>query len=463
MNTRIIFEFKDNKIYIKKKMFIKYLNQLGINLYYPDETGYVFVKMDGSIIELITIPKIKKLFFDSLDSNNFTHKEKMIEKALNSVNSLFSKGLLETLPAIKPEFVKDTKEVGFLFYADSFLMVKKSGIRPFNYNKLPGHIWRSQLIRYAIMDESSIVKESTSEFEVFVEKVSGGVPERKRALESILGYLLHGYKDPSNPKAVILFDLDPNSNNPEGRRGKGLLIKAIEKFLKITREDGKIFSTKSNFTFQQVDINTMILFFDDVPEEFDMIKLFSVVSEGISIEKKFQPKFVLNYEDSPKVVITSNYSAKGVGDSYEGRRIEFGLSPYFSAKWSPKDEFGHLMFDDWDNDEWNRFNLYMVNLLMRYLSTGIIPCKNSNSEIDRLASETSTHFSIFCKENISIGQEFIIKKLYSEFLTLFRDKEGFSMIKQHMFTKWLNIYSKYNSLSMSTRESSGKTLVTFTK
>ena len=463
MYIKNIFGFKDKKIFIKKKMFIKYLNYLGVYMYYPDDTNYVFVRLDGPIIDLISISKIKKLFFDRLESDYFAHQEKLIEKALNSVNSLFSKGLLETLPTIKPKFLKDTKDLGVMFYLDGFLLIKKTGIKPFGYNKLPGHIWKSQIIGHAIMEQGSIIKNKKSEFEVFIEKVSGGNPERKKALESIIGYLLHGYKDPSNPKAVILYDLPSNNDNPEGRRGKGIIVVAIEKFLKITKEYGKLFTTKGNFIFQQVDINTMILFFDDVPKEFDMIKLFSVVSEGISIEKKFQPKFVLNYANSPKVVITSNYLTKGAGDSYEGRRIEFGLSPYFSAKWTPKDEFEHLLFDDWDSDEWNRFNVYMTNLLVRYLGTGIISCKNSESANDRLAGATSVNFSIFCKENILIGEEFIIKELYSRFLSLFSDQEGFSMIKQHMFTKWLNLYSKYNRLSMSTRESNGKTLVTFAK
>lgn len=59
----------------------------------------------------------------------------------------------------------------------------------------------------------------------------------------VIGYLLHLYKDPVDPKVVILNDEfydDLKEGEPQGGTGKGLFIKLIQQFLRALSIDGKL-------------------------------------------------------------------------------------------------------------------------------------------------------------------------------------------------------------------------------
>ena len=60
---------------------------------------------------------------------------------------------------------------------------------------------------------------------------------------------------------------------------------------------------------------------------------------------------------------------KGNHGKRRGRVFEF--APFFGPNNTPLDFFGHLMFDDWDNDEWNRFYNFMFFCCSAYLQNGL--------------------------------------------------------------------------------------------
>jgi hypothetical protein len=313
------------------------------------------------------------------------------------------------------------------------------------------------------MDIRKLAEMGKSEFECFCDLICGHNDKKKQFLKSIIGYLLHGYKDPSNPKAVIISEKQTvnNSQVPNGRTGKGILVNAIKHFKKVTKEDGKLFSTKSNFLFQQVDIDTEIVWFDDVRSYFDLQKLFSVISEGIQIEKKYQSKFTIPYWKSPKIVITTNYILQGTGDSYEGRRIEFFLERYFNAKHSPKDEFGHLLFEQWSKVEWAKFDFFMIECIRYYLKNGIVEYFEPDLSINRIAKVTSSDFAEFCKQAIELEREYDIKKLYQKYIEFSGTKV--TPISQNMFSRYIEKFTEIEGLEIKDRSSNGKKYITLYK
>lgn len=103
------------------------------------------------------------------------------------------------------------------------------------------------------------------------------------------------------------------TENPEGGTGKGIFVNAIGKMKNLVVLDGKSFSFEKSFTYQLVSSDTQILTFDDVRKHFDFERLFSIVTEGITIEKKNKDAIKVPFENSPKVIITTNYAIKGQG------------------------------------------------------------------------------------------------------------------------------------------------------
>jgi len=57
-----------------------------------------------------------------------------------------------------------------------------------------------------------------------------------------IGYILHNFKDPANPRAVILTD-EVISDNPEGGVGKGVFLKGLGKIKNMVTMDGKSFNS----------------------------------------------------------------------------------------------------------------------------------------------------------------------------------------------------------------------------
>lgn len=457
------FRVNGDNVEIEHAKFKMYIHSLGIWRYQLDQKNFIFVQIQDSIIREITIPEIKNMVLDHLSFTLTRDKEVVIEKIHKMIHMLFGQHLLETLPATNIESLQDPHNLSYLFFKNCFVTITAEQIDIKSFDFLPQSIWYSRIINRVLMDLEKVATMGPSEFELFCNLICGNNDKKILSLKSILGYLLHGYKDPSNPRAVIISEKQSEEHSliPNGRTGKGLLINAIMRFKKVTKEDGKFFNPKSNFVFQQIDVDTELLWFDDVKPDFDLLKLFSVISEGIQVEKKFQNKFTIPYWRSPKIVITSNYPLKGIGESYEGRRIEFFLERYFNAKHSPKDEFGHLFFINWDAIEWAKFDAFMINCIKTYLKHGIIEYIEPELMQNKLATITSPDFSKFCYEKIELDRRYEIKQLYQDFNSYSGVKVA--PISQNMFSRFIEKFTEIEGLIYDEKQSNGKKYITLYK
>ena len=159
--------------------------------------------------------------------------------------------------------------------------------------------------------------------------ISGEDSERYNSFKSVIGYLLHSFKTSANNKAIIFND-EKISDNPNGGR-KGLFWNALAKMKRVASIDGKTFDFGKSFPYQTVSTDTQILVFDDVRKNFNFESLFSLITEGITLEYKGQDAIKLPVEHSPKLVITTNYTVGGVGGSHERRKFEVEMSGYFGS------------------------------------------------------------------------------------------------------------------------------------
>lgn len=218
-----------------------------------------------------------------------------------------------------------------------------------------------------------------SEYQRFLELVSQESVEEHtgkmlhvnnlHAFEYALAYLIHGFNHKANMRAVVLADSNPSFLS-NGRRGKGVILQAL-KHIKgsglVIKEDGKAFGN-GQFKFQLVRPNTRILILDDVAEDFDFSWLYSAITDAFVVESKGFKRIAFNFEDSPRFVITTNHPCYDEGVSSSERAILLPVADYFTAQGrTPYQEFGHMLFDDWDADEWDRFFDYIIRIVQTYL------------------------------------------------------------------------------------------------
>jgi hypothetical protein len=229
-------------------------------------------------------------------------------------------------------------------------------------------------------------------------------------------------------------------------------MNALSHMKKLVVIDGKAFAFERSFPYQLVSADTQILCFDDVKKNFDFERLFSVVTEGLTLEKKNKDAIKIPFEKSPKIGITTNYAIKGAGNSFARRKWELELHQYYNKSFTPLEEFKRHFFADWDDDEWCAFDNYMVSCLQSYLGTGLVESKFINLGIRQLSAETSHDFIEWCglingEENPTLDPYAKLYKdqLYLDFIEQNPDyaPKAKMTISRTRFYKWLTAYCIY--------------------
>lgn len=443
---------KDYVDFIIKELFAKhYLGK-----------GYIFINYKNNLVQEFSMPQIKDhilRLIDELDEKENPHKREILEHLYRSVGTYFNEGLIECIPPKKITFKRDEPEKAFVYFKNGFVTLQKCKTMEFRgYEELAHPIWKDSIIQRGFKPREENSKRS--EFEQFIKNVSGNNSQRFQSLCSAMGYLMHDYKDKANTKAVILCDEKiSDSTSANGRTGKSLVGKALSYMKNSLRIDARNFTFDSQFAFQLVKLDTKLMDFNDAEGKFDFEKLFSVITDDMTVEYKKTQSFTIPFEESPKIMISTNYTIKGTGSSYRDRMFEIEFADYYSDSRKPIDEFHHRFFDDWDEEEWMRFDNFMLECLQLYLDKGLIKSQEINLSKRKLIDATSVDFVEFAESSIEINKEYDLNTLFEGF----KKHIGFEFdtwdkcsIKQNTFTKWLKVYAEFSAGQFNKRPSDGK-------
>ncbi|MBO9592760.1 MAG: bifunctional DNA primase/polymerase [Niabella sp.] len=415
---------KSEKLTLVYTRFIEFLNEQGFGLFFYDKGSPIFkiVKCVDNILEETTTERIKKhieTYIKDQSIEGVEYTEEMLLEVIYRNTNIFSANLMEFLRPINIDFLRDTKAECFIPYKNGIVRITKDNVELVNHGGIHKVIWDSDLIDFKV--DISQDDESECEFARFVERVTGDDENRLLQAISLIGYILHKYKDPARPYAVILGE-ETEDESKGGGTGKGIFTKAFEHMMPVVTIDGKTFSpNKKNFAYQRIKLNTRAVILQDVIQNFDFQALYNLITEGATIEKKNQDELFIPYKDSPKLIVTTNYAVNDSSNHSKRRLKTIEFAGYFSPEKTPQDEFGHLLFDDWDNDEWNRFYNFMFFCIRYYLKHGIVDLKQSEKyKLKKLKNqwgeEFMSWFDDYSKNGCSNPQK--ITDLRNEFLTI---------------------------------------------
>jgi hypothetical protein len=447
-NAKQMFWTKNDKGVIKivHILFKQFLEDSGFYKYCPEGgKNYIFVKVTNNLIDHTSEKEIK----DYVLAHLLEIDDISIYNYFADNTRFFKEEFLSLLSTIDIYFIEDTKDASYLYYRNCGVKVTKDEIIPIDYLDLGGYVWKDHVI-----DRNFNLCSVTNrcDFKQFISNINGNDENRIKSMESTIGFLMHGYKNLSFCPAVILND-EVISDNPEGGTGKGLIMSALGKMKKLVVIDGKSFAFEKSFAYQLVSADTQILCFDDVKKHFDFERLFSVVTEGLTLEKKNKDAIKIPFSKSPKIAITTNYAIKGAGNSFARRKWELELHQYYSKAFTPLDEFGKLMFGDWNDDDWCEFDNYMIGCLQGYLNTGLVKSKFVNLKIRQLSAETCHEFIEWCglvhgqDRSVSLDSGIRLYKndLYYNFIDEYPDygPKAKMTISRTRFYKWLVSYAVF--------------------
>ena len=447
-NEKQIFWTKNDKGVVKiiHILFKQFLEDSGFYKYCPEGSkNYVFVKVTNNLIDHTSEKEIKDYVLNHLlELDDIT-----VYNYFADQTRFFKEEFLSLLSTIDIYFIEDIKDAAYLYFRNCAVKVTKNEVIPIDYLDLGGYVWKDHVI-----DRNFNICGVTNncDFRQFISNVCFKDNERMMSMESTIGFLLHAHKNQSYCPAIIFND-EVISDNPEGGTGKGLIMNALSKMKKLVVIDGKAFTFERSFAYQLVSADTQILCFDDVKKYFEFERLFSVVTEGLTLEKKNKDAIKIPFQKSPKIAITTNYAIKGAGNSFARRKWELELHQYYNKNFTPYDEFGRMMFGDWNDDDWCEFDNYMIGCLQFYLMNGLVKSKFVNLQIRQLSAETCHDFIEWVglidnqegHYNIHTNVRYYKNELYSEFISEYPDygPKAKLTISRTRFYKWLISYGLF--------------------
>lgn len=424
-----------NKVQVDLLKYKLFLERNGFKKFFPEDCQKpTWVKIISNKVVETSIEKIKDFVLDYL----LTRNEVDIWKYCANYPNLFSDKLLLMLDSVELMMLKDTKTKSFFAFKNGILEVDKNQYKLVDYIDVNGYVWESQIIQrdWISLDEYQ------NEYMTFIINVSNGEP---LPIECSIGYLLSTYKNKMNNKAIILND-EVISQNPEGGTGKGLFVQGLRQIRKVSILDGKTFDDKKSFPYQTVSPETQVLVFDDVLKNFNFENKFSLVTEGMTLERKNKDAIKLKVEDSPKMVISTNYAIKGEGNSHDRRRHELEIAQYYGKNLTPYDEFGRQLFDDWDLEDFQKFDNYMIYCLQSFLKNGLIKQNSKNLKLRKFIAETSMEFYEWAEdfENLPRNKRIGKTEYHNRFIEEYQDFKRYLQVKT--FLKWVDKYCKFKGI-----------------
>lgn len=433
-----------NKVLMNHTNVLAFLENRGYFLFRPTPVKHIFIRIVQNIVKEVGKKDLidEVMYFIRHDKDTGSG---IFEAFAANTGKWFTEMFFLLLSERKVEIKRDLKTVMQFYFQNCIVKVHKDKVTTHPYTELNGLIWESQIIQ---REFTEITIDPEFEWSVFINRICSFSPERITSLCSVFGFLLHNYKNPSYCPAIILND-EVISDNPEGGTGKGLIAKAIRKFRNTVVLEGKNFDFGKTFLYQRVNPDTQIVFFDDVKKSFDFERLFSIITEGIPIELKGLREQYIEFEESPKILVSTNYAIKGSGNSHERRRHDVEISQWYTKQRSPEMEFGRMFFNEWEVKDWQQFDNYMVMCAQIFLQNGLIEQDLINLPEKRLQLETNNDFLEFM-----VGFEFVTTNTsdwYDKFINLYDEYKQNKWFNKKIFGIWMSKYADAHGWKMESK------------
>lgn len=417
--------------------------------------AHILIHKENNVISEVPLIFIKELVNEYLSQlpplaltigvvqETFT-KHAQREVFYRQENIVLNGSFLEYLQLETSPIISDTTDRSFICFNNGVLDVSQEGVLKRQYAELGDLVvWKEQITGFDIQPKPK----GKSQFERFVANVCSKDPSRIKALRSAMGYLMHSYHRQSGGQMVMLYDEQiTDLDNPQGGTGKGVIANAIKAIRNTVKVDGKKLDGKGRFDFQDVQLDTNVVWVDDVGKQLNIDRFNSISTDGFNIEQKFKDSIHIPAEESPKIIICSNIIMDCSGTTRRRRQFIIELSSYYSSKIQSGveepiiEEHGCRFFsNEWDNPEWNKFYWYMIDCLHKYLKEGLAPVPSINVANNRSRQTIGEDLHNWLEQrSFNIKEKYRTKDLFKEYKDLYEpNNDRFS---QRTFSNKLKQY-----------------------
>lgn len=390
-------------------------SECGFGLFWVNndvEGEYRIVRIERQIISEASTEQMIKTVHDYLqtlpDIVDGVTPNDILGAFIEETPKTFSAAMLEHLPRAMPEFMRHRVEAAYFPFTNGVAVAERGqNVRIIPYNELQGAVWKRQIIRRRFdPDPDFVFSLQDCEYYQFIRRICNDDDRRIQYVQQVIGYLLHQYKHPARAWAVILCE-ETEDEARGGGTGKGIFWKGIAKVINTLIIDGKNFTMDKGFAMQRVEVDTQLVAIEDARKGINFERFYSMITEGVTVEKKHKAELYLPYAQAPKFGFSTNYTVE-IDGNHGARRVKIvEFSSYFGPHRTPEQEFGHIMYEDWDSDEWNRFYNYMLFCVQSYLLAGVQDIGQSESLARKgLRLQYGEEFMIWAESHFANGLPF---------------------------------------------------------
>lgn len=410
---------------------------LAANGYYRIENknekdGFSFIYMDGNIVEIIRGNRAKEFVLNFLREN---HYHVNLINLIHKTNQL-SDNALGGLPKIDIDFTDFDDKTQFLFFNNHTWEVTPTKVIEHKSTNVERYVWDEEVIKHKVKRIAPAfttqrrkdgsyeleVKNTESKFfsylinasriywreelEVRAEQklkgeeldkyiqdnkfnIAGSLldsdeqeEQKQHLLNKIfaIGYLLHRYKD--DPRAWAVFAMDNKISDigeSNGRSGKSYCFKFLQNFMKTVVLGGRNPKLTDNpHVYDRVTEHTDLILVDDAHQYLNFNFFFGDITGDMVVNPKNNVSYNIPFENSPKIVITSNFTLRDIDSSTEDRILYTVFSDYYHAASSNNDyretrkiydDFNKTLHKaDYTKEEWNLDFNFIADCIQFYLS-----------------------------------------------------------------------------------------------
>lgn len=426
---RKVVDYKPNN-----ELIYNFLFRMGFGLLEmkSEKTGDAMVQIQGHVVSKVLYNHVNRFIKDFLRG---------IHSPIDLINAFhrsphFSEKSLSNLPYVNLQFEDHAREFQYMFFQNEIWKITADDIIVTKPEKCDRYVWGEEVINHEVtrLEQSFkiFMNEKTGKWDIEIKNkdclflrfainasrvywrnelevrldgkpaqfrdeyleqnkfaIDGPlltdeeIQEQKQHLIAKLlsfGYLLHRYKDPANPLCVWSVDYNiENSDDSNGGTGKSMFYQALSHLMKYEPFDGRNDKLTLNpHLYENITEHTDLMLIDDASKYFNFDFFYPAVTGPIKVNPKGTTGYIIHFEKSPKMAITSNFPPKK-NDKTTRRRLWFtAFADYFHKNPNgeyreerlPKGEFGKTLFNEYTKPEWNLFLNTAADCCQQYLIHG---------------------------------------------------------------------------------------------
>lgn len=398
-----------------------------------DGNSFIYIKYDRPFIREVDSNTVRDFVLDF--AKTFTSIP-VINMLMKGGFQYFGPERLSNLQYIQPTFERGCRGQQILYFRNNCWLITPDNISELNYASLEHTAWadvrkdfEARLLDEPLISVTSLAEShykvnfshratncqflqflvNTSNFtwrkkseEITPEEIQENADHLIAKLCAI-GYMITSFKDKSVSRAVVAMDGKQSEvGQSNGRSGKSLIGEMLKHVIPTTYINGKSKSPEDDqFYFDGVVEKTRLVFIDDVRTNFSLEPLFAYITGDFAVNYKGGRRATFPYSASPKIYITTNHAINGNGSSFSDRQWKIAFSDWYNDNHKPTDDFGNLLFDEWDDEQWNLLWNLIATCVQLYFRLGVVQSPSERIETRQLRQFMGETFLAWAEEYFS--------------------------------------------------------------